>query len=617
MSDKKPERKRESFLTALFKFMFTGRRKNDAEMSIWEEEQIQSPGKTVMKEFLKRKLTVVGLVGVTVVFLGSMIIPFFLPVDDTDRDIDLANVPPSLTMGMMRVPRELRDNIAMISSGSGFAIGLSNDGDVYLWGSLGGEGRDLAEMPVSFDDGRGGRIVHISAGRSHALALSENGYVFAWGFDHFAARPLDVPDEIQGRVVHVEGGLRTSVAILDNGNIHVFGGINNNLANITPARVPAGATVADVVINSWSALVRTDCGQAVVLAPTDRVFRDVPEEIQFRVVDIALADRNGAAILDDGTVVVWGGAEYVMDIPEHIQGRAVAIGAGDAHFTVILDDSSVYSWGYNRHGQSNSPNITGVVDIYIGGHHNYALLEDGSVVTWGLTGFLFGSDGFGRDIFARVWSAGRYSLLIGFIAVVIATIIGVTLGSLAGYFGGTLDFVAMRFAEAVGSLPFFPLALILNWRFAATLNEVQALMLLMVVLGLLTWPPIMRLVRGQVLQARNAEYVIGARALGVKEGKIIRKHIMPNILSVVIVQFALGLAASMLTESTLSFVGFGINPPTPTWGNMLTGVQDTIILRTQWWRWVFPAATLLTVTMSINLIGDGLREAFDPRTRGR
>jgi len=127
----------------------------------------------------------------------------------------------------------------------------------------------------------------------------------------------------------------------------------------------------------------------------------------------------------------------------------------------------------------------------------------------------------------------------------------------------------------------------------------------------------MRLVRAQILQARESEYVLAARALGVRQFKIIFRHILPNVASSAIVLLTLALVGSMLTETAFSFIGFGVREPYPTWGNMLSGSNNSIVLRDQWWRWLFPAISLVLVTLSINLIGDGLREATDPRSQGR
>ncbi|MDR2168422.1 MAG: ABC transporter permease subunit [Clostridiales bacterium] len=595
-------------MTTLFKFLFTGRRKG--ELSPFEEEQIQSPGKTVAKEFFKRKLTIVGLIGFFAIFLASMLIPVIIPIDLHQSDTGLRNVPPNFSM--MRIPREVRDNMAQISSGARYAAGLTNDGEVYVWGSIYGVMQPIWNIP-HFD----GEVVHISAGLEHVIAVTADGRIHAWGHNNITARTTEVPQAIQGRVVTAEAGFRTTVAILDDGTMHVFGGMNDNRANINPGRIPPGSNLVQVEMSFLSAGVRTDDGYIHIPNPASRVYREVPDEVQGRAVDFAMTDRNVAAILDDGTVVAWGADEAAFHVPPEVQGRATRIEGGSAHFTALLSDGSVVSWGDNAYGQINAPQGTGFVEIVTGFHHNYAFRADGTVETWGLQGFLMGTDEMGRDIFGRLWTAGRYSLFIGAIAIIIATVLGITLGSIAGYFGGTADMLIMRFGEAVGSIPFLPIALLLNWHFGRDMDAIPALMLLMVILGFFMFPPIMRLVRGQVLQARQTEYVLGARALGVREPIIIGRHIMPNILSVIIVQFALGLAASMLIESTLGFLGFGIEEPTPTWGNMLNAATNTIVLREQWWRWVFPAIALVTVTLSINLIGDGLREAFDPRTRGR
>jgi len=203
------------------------------------------------------------------------------------------------------------------------------------------------------------------------------------------------------------------------------------------------------------------------------------------------------------------------------------------------------------------------------------------------------------------------------VAVIIQGFLGLTLGGFAGYYGGKLDMFIMRLGEVVGSLPFLPLAVILQFRFRHFFGPIGGMVFLMFVLGSLSWPFLMRLVRAQILQAKESEYVLAARSLGVRQLKLIFRHIMPNVASSAIVLLTLALAGSMLTETGLAFIGFGVAEPTPTWGNMLAGSNNSVVLREQWWRWVFPAISLVTVAISINLVGDGLREATDPRSQGR
>jgi peptide/nickel transport system permease protein len=606
MADKDNTRKSNFLLDALKPLL--GMRSKT--LSLMEEEQVQSPGRTILREFFRRKLTILGLIGFFTILIASVILPFFFPLDLSDHDTGQFNQPPGLNM--MSVPRALRGNISMISPGPGYGVGLSNDNMLYTWGAMIGNSEPLRNPPLLHAP-----AVHISAGQGHALAVTDDGYVYIWGDENIVFLLHHIPWHIQGTVTTAAAGRRMSVALTDQGRPYAWGNMGD-MANIALHRFPMTAHGVQVEMNTLTAGIRTDNGRLYILMPTSREFRYVPDEIQGRIIDFAMGETTAAALLDDNTVVVWGAAGEARDtIPTHIQGRVVSLMGGREHYTVLLDNGHVYSWGENTHGRAVAPTITNATQIFVGTDHNYALLSDGSVVTWGLRGFIFGTDGRGRDIFSRLWSAGRYSLLIGAVAVIVSGLIGLFLGGLSGYYGGKVDMFLMRFAEAVGSLPFLPIALILQWRFRDFFGPVGGMVFLMVVLGLLTWPGLMRLVRGQFLQARESEYVTAARTLGVRQYLIIFKHIFPNVASVAIVSLTLSLASSMLTETTLSFIGFGITEPTPTWGNMLTGANNSIVLREQWWRWVFPAVALVTTAMSINLIGDGLREATDPKAQGR
>ncbi len=163
-------------------------------------------------------------------------------------------------------------------------------------------------------------------------------------------------------------------------------------------------------------------------------------------------------------------------------------------------------------------------------------------------------------------NGARLSLFIGAIAVIISTFIGIIVGGISGYFGGKVDIVLQRIAEMVASLPFLPLAMILSALIGHSMSPRQRIFLIMFILGILSWPGLQRLVRAQILSIREQEYVLAARALGVKEGKIIFRHILPNVFSAIIVSTTLSFASSILTEASLSYLGFGVQAPYPTWG---------------------------------------------------
>lgn len=608
-SDKKKTKKR-SFFSLLMASWFGTR---SSKLTLMEEEQVQSPMRTIIKEFFRRKLTIVGLVAFFAMLLASTIFPIFFPMDLRATDSGQVNQPPS--MNMMRIPRDIREDLVLLEAGPGYGIGVTPDNVVHAWGTV-----SRIAGPLLEPEQPGRPIRQVSAGPYHSLALTEDGYVYAWGNQSPTFDMLGVPPAIQGRTVMVEAGMRISLAVTDDGALHTWGGIAMVRRDVAhTGRVPRGSVPVKLQSNFITFGVLTEDGRVYVLMLTPRGIRYVPDEIQGRIVDFALTDDNGAAVLDDGTVVVWGDPAQIalMQVSDEIQGRARYIEGGRGHFTVILDDGSVFSWGENVHGRINAPDVTNAVSLSVAGDHNYVILDDGTIQTWGLRGFPFGTDGMGRCIFTRLWYGGRYTLLIGMVAVIVQGIIGLLLGGLSGYYGGKVDMFLMRLAEVVSALPFLPLALILRFRFQHVFGEISGMIFLMVLLGILSWPGLMRLVRAQILQTKESEFVLAARALGVRQFKLIFRHILPNVMSTAIVFLTLALASSMLIETTLSFIGFGVSEPYPTWGNMLSGSNNSIVLRDQWWRWVFPAVALVTVAISINLIGDGLREATDPRSQGR
>ncbi|WP_303721246.1 ABC transporter permease [Malonomonas rubra] len=220
---------------------------------------------------------------------------------------------------------------------------------------------------------------------------------------------------------------------------------------------------------------------------------------------------------------------------------------------------------------------------------------------------LLGTDDLGRDVLVRMLYGARISLLVGFVAVGISCLIGIFFGALAGYYGGWVDALIMRFVDIMLCFPtFFLILAVIAFLDPSIWN-------IMIVIGLTSWMGVARLIRAEFLTLRQRDFVLAAQALGSSDFRLIFRHILPNAMSPVLVSATLGVAGAILTESALSFLGIGVQPPTPSWGNMLIAGKQT--LGSAWWLSVFPGLAILITVLGYNLLGEGIRDALDPRLK--
>lgn len=612
------------------------------------DERYDSPSKLAVKRFFRKPLAtgaVIVLVGMFLfVFIGSAI----SPVDLTETGSEMLHTNMAPTQSLMKLPESMKDGVVDISSRGTFTIGVDTDGNIEMWGYYfnvsGDEARDVMNVP---EEVKNSKIVHVAAGSDHCVAISEEGRVYAWGeYDNgqygldgtMIAAARKEPDELLNGTIDVSQvrqlicGNQVSAILMEDGTVYAWGNDGLSATNLSSV-IKHGkneSKLVKLVFTNDGIYGIDEAGNFVSGKSTKFDLITVPDENgrnrtvdiyeyigERKVVDIAATGNAIALVTDDGEIIVSGMKET---LPELLDGEeAVAVSGGTRHFTLLTDKGRVYAWGQNYRNQCNVPDSLmeeGAVDTVIAsGFQNYAFKDGSYVGSWGLKGYIMGTDEMGRDVFNRIMNGGKMTMTVGAVAVIVSTIIGIIVGCISGYFGGIVDILLMRVTEIFGAIPFLPFALCLSAIFRSTnLTENMRIVIIMIILGVLSWTGLARLVRGQILAEREKEFVTAARSMGVKEKRIAFLHILPNIISVILVTVTLDFAGCMLTESQLSYLGFGVQLPRPTWGNMLNGSRSELVISSYWWRWVFPALFLSVVVICINIIGDTLRDVLDPKS---
>ncbi|MBT9281701.1 MAG: ABC transporter permease [Hydrogenibacillus schlegelii] len=227
-----------------------------------------------------------------------------------------------------------------------------------------------------------------------------------------------------------------------------------------------------------------------------------------------------------------------------------------------------------------------------------------------------GTDNLGRDVVLRLMEAGRISLTVGLFATLLILALGVTIGLVSGFYGGWTDTLLMRFADIMFAIPTLPILI----TFGSILSDLkfptdQRIYLIMLIIGFISWMGLARLVRSMVLSLKEQEFMLATEALGLRDRRKLLSHLLPNIVPIIIVSGTLGVAGAILLESTLSFLGLGVIPPTPSWGQMLSAANNMIDFQKRPWLWIPPGVMILLTVVSINVLGEALRDAFDPKMK--
>lgn len=496
---------------------------------------------------------------------------------------------------------------------------------LHIWGNI-GLGKNRTQVPSAIIKGiekAGLNPIDLRWTRDTLVILFDNGTYRAYGADENIAIAAQPSKKVETLTIQIK---EAQLAL-----VNQFGdkipGYSESLDD--EAKLAFAAQAMELALETTETKIQVERinKNQEELAINKAYLNDI-ETVGIK--QIRATKGNIIVLLKDGRIITWGdNASKENQIPAEYQGKFVSI-QGDtkgaensSHIVAMTEDGTIVAWGSDAHNATKIPdkvNKEEVAKVYSNYYQNFAVDENGKLVAkWGLSGYTFGTDDSGRSIYLRVMHGGKISLTIGLIAVIISSVIGIIVGGVAGFYGGWVDILMMRLGEIVSSIPFMPIAMTL----ALVCNELgfrdpeQRMMMIMIILGVLSWPGLASLIRAHILAEREKEFVTAAQAIGVKTNKIIFRHIIPNVITIIIISITSSYASSLLTESGLSFLGFGVEPPTPSWGNMLTGAQNMNVIRQYWWRWVFPSLFLCSATICINLIGDCIRDAIDPRSTER
>lgn len=548
-----------------------------------ERVKVLSPGQLVFKRFINNRLAIVGSVILIFMFVFSFIAPLFYPYSQTqifykyDTSIveyAIASERTDFLSLMADTATELHYSVKNKLTSSILKMNADGENEVLL----------------SDDTGKSYRLAKIS---ENIYALYESSQAAGTG------KPIDAIIGTGSNVSKEE----TLVAYLTN---YVFDAYEDTSLITDEFRLQAVAAVAEggsFIADGIEYVVVQDEEEMYVYAKSDT---DTPAAVFSNLV---IRAYNGEDILEfafkekvhevieqmeaDGTknaVFTWELAQIDSN------GKYVLDENGD----VVKSESEIKVVNKNGNYVMSCPQITYLIDIYAPPSSTH----------------LFGTDADGMDVLARMMYGGRVSLIFCFVTIMIEIVLGVILGGIAGFFGGFTDNVIMRAVDVFFCIPAMPILIILGAVFdQLKMEPYTRVMWMMAVLGFLGWASVARMVRGQILSLREQEFMVAAEAIGLKTGRRIFKHLVPNVMPQLIVTASSGLGSIIIMESTLSFLGLGVKHPLATWGTMINSVSTAEAMVRYTYIWI-PVGMLICLTViAFNFVGDGLRDAFDPKMK--
>lgn len=549
--------------------------------------KVLSPGMLVLKRFIRNKLAVVGLAILLFMFTFSFLGPFLSPFGQIE-----------VFKGVGSMSKE-------------FAGAIYNQELRYS---------------IAADESFG------SAERAQfLLALGANQETFSYGDDTY--------------FYVTEGEDIYRILQLD----HIAEELMGNVRSLV------GETLNDAFVEAYQSAVKQKLTSFEFDGITYRITTDKKAKLISTEHDVALASMDVYDAYNSADIDMIDSYEFKLASTRAIAQEADQFSVGDQTYTLIYDDGQITIMDDNGEFAEVSDIIVNPIDksVFLSVPFKAAAREaidnritefsftedSGEVIHYTIVRVnntynlkrdtatelirtyespsathLLGLDNNGMDVITRLMYGGRVSLLVGFIVIFIEVLIGILVGGISGYFGGNVDTALMRFVDLFNSIPFWPMVLIFGSVMDAL--EVQPMVrifLLMAVLGILGWTGVARIVRGQILSLRELDFMVATEATGIRTSKRIFKHLVPNVMPLLIVQATAGLGGIIITEATLGFLGLGIKYPLASWGSIINVASDAFVMTNYWFMWIPAGLLILLTVLGFNFVGDGLRDAYDPK----
>ena len=555
--------------------------------------KVLSPGMLVMKRFMRNKLALTGLVILVVMFLFAFVGGLLSPYNQAqvfkhDEEIlkDYASAQYNTEMRYFLMEGEEFSNAAqaqMALALTGGRTTFENDGQEYALSDLGEEGYGISKA-------RSVANVMTLGGRRD-IRVTDDSFTLTEGVRQATLAAMDA-----GQVeFEAEGNL---YSLARSGKSYTLG-LVQPFALATTLVCDAYDVQNDALVNSFA--FRYASQRAMALGErtfeSDGVsYRIEEEDSDVIIYQTSGGDKTAFAALSN-IIVTANANDVVLTLELKDAIRDAVVGRQDAF---ELDG---VAYQLNRVNQTYNVKTLTVARLIT----RYAAPSPEHIL---------GTDGNGMDVLTRLMYGGRISLLVGFVVVFLETFIGVIIGGVSGYFGGWVDTCLMRFVDLFNCIPFYPTVMIIG----AVMDKMEVkpyprIFLLMAVLGILGWTGIARIVRGQILSLREQDFMVATEATGIKVSRRIFRHLVPNVMPLLIVQATMGLGGIIITEATLSYLGLGVKYPLSSWGYIINAANDQFVLTNYWFIWL-PAGLLIVLTvLGFNFVGDGLRDAFDPKMK--